>query len=160
MIRVLFVCTGNICRSSTAEGVMRSLIAEAGLAERIEVDSAGTHGYHVGEPPDRRSQAAARARGHDLSDQRARRLRPDDFREFDLLVALDRGHQALLERQAPPDGTARIALMMEFADGAETGADVPDPYYGGHADFELALDLIEAASRGLLDHLRRDHVER
>jgi len=154
MIRVLFVCTGNICRSPTAEGVLRVRAERAGLGGHVAVGSAGTHDYHVDEPPDRRAQAAARRRGYDLSDQRARRIAADDFSSFDYVVALDQGHYAHLKRRAPGPAQDRIHLLMDFA--ADPGAgDVPDPYYGGTADFEHALDLIEAAVDGLLDHIRR-----
>jgi protein-tyrosine phosphatase len=152
MRRILFVCTGNICRSPTAEGVFRHMVRDAGLAHLVEVDSAGTHGYHVGEPPDIRSQAAARRRGYDLSGLRARRVETADFAAFDLLVAMDRDHQAILTRMAPPSGVHKVRLMMTYASG--TGYDeVPDPYYGGPDGFELVLDLLEGASRGLLESL-------
>jgi protein-tyrosine phosphatase len=155
MKRILFVCTGNICRSPTAEGVLRKLAADAGLADRIEVDSAGTHGYHVGEAPDARAQAHAKRRGYDLSRLRARRFARADFEAFDLILAMDREHHALLARIAPPANGQKVRLMLEFARRA--GADeVPDPYYGGPDGFELVLDLIEDAAAGLLDHLRAE----
>jgi protein-tyrosine phosphatase len=153
MKRVLFVCTGNICRSPTAEGVFRRLVEQAGLADRIGVDSAGTHGYHVGEPPDPRTQAAASARGYDLSGLRARRIMREDFSSFDLVLALDRDHHALLARFAPPTTGHKLRLLMEFSRRSGTD-EVPDPYYGGPDGFELVLDLVEDAAAGLLDHLR------
>lgn len=153
--RVLFVCTGNICRSPSAEGIFRRMVAEAGLAHLIEIDSAGTHGYHVGEAPDERSQAAAKLRGYDLSALRARKVTGEDFRTFDLLVAMDRGHQAILTRMASTQGAHKVRLMMSYASGS--GYDeVPDPYYGGPDGFERVLDLLEEASRGLLGAVSRD----
>ncbi len=151
--RILFVCTGNICRSPTAEGVFRHLCAEAGVAHAVEADSAGTHGYHVGEPPDERAQAKAAGRGYDLSDQSARRVRERDFHDFDLIVAMDRGHLAQLRRLAPRDGRAEVRLFLDFAGPAHRGRDVPDPYYGGLNGFEDVLDLVEAGARGILAHL-------
>lgn len=157
MLRVLFVCTGNICRSPTAEGVVRARLAAVGLDGRVEVASAGTHGYHVGEPPDPRSQEAALRRGVDLSDQRARRVTPDDFVEFDLMVAMDSGHAKALRRMAPPGEEERVRLFLDFA--PQFGiANVPDPYYGGAAGFEHVLDLIEAAADGLIEEIRRVHL--
>ncbi|MEE8445759.1 MAG: low molecular weight protein-tyrosine-phosphatase [Alphaproteobacteria bacterium] len=155
MVRVLFVCSGNICRSPTAEGVMRKLLAERGLEHRVEVDSAGTHGFHEGEAPDTRSQAQARRRGIELGDQRARQVRREDFHDFDLIVAMDRGHLRELERMAPPDAPARVELFLRYA--PECGQDdVPDPYYGAGDGFETVLDLVEAGARGLLAAFERD----
>lgn len=152
-LRVLFVCTRNICRSPTAEGVARRLSADHGLQGMVEFDSAGTHGYHVGEPPDARTQQAAARRGYDLSPLRARRLTDADFQHYDLLLAMDRGHLTHMRRQCPPALRQRIRLFMDYAPHA--GADeVPDPYYGGEADFEFVLDLCEAAVGALLDGLR------
>jgi protein-tyrosine phosphatase len=149
-VGVLFVCTGNICRSPTAEGIFRKLVADAGLSEAIVADSAGTHGYHVGEPPDPRAQEAAAARGYDLSAQRARRIDRTDFQRFDLIVAMDRGHLAILSRLAEPSSAPKLKLMMSYASGyAER--DVPDPYYGDPRDFERVLDMLEDAARGLLE---------
>ncbi|MBF0168702.1 MAG: low molecular weight phosphotyrosine protein phosphatase [Alphaproteobacteria bacterium] len=152
---VLFVCTGNICRSPTADGVFRRLVAEAGLDGRIRIDSAGVSGWHAGEPPDLRTQEAARDRGYDLSGLRARAVEPSDFSKFDLLLAMDSGHEETLKRQAPNGTRERIRLFMSFA--PEMGArDVPDPYYGGADGFTHVLDLIEAACRGLLRHVRAE----
>jgi len=153
--RVLFVCTGNICRSPTAEGVLRKLAADAGLADRIVVDSAGTHGYHAGEAPDARSQTHARRRGYDLSGLRARCFTREDFHAFDLILAMDREHHAILARFAPPSAEQKLRMMLEFA-RRPGGDEVPDPYYGGPNGFELVLDLIEDAAEGLLDHLRAE----
>ncbi|MHA1568101.1 MAG: low molecular weight protein-tyrosine-phosphatase [Alphaproteobacteria bacterium] len=153
MIRVLFVCTGNICRSPTAEGVFRQLVAEHGLDGRIEADSAGMYAYHVGEPPDGRSRAAALRRGVDLSGQRARKVRREDFDDFDLILAMDRGHHAELLSMAPAEAEGKVAMFLEFAPHLGA-ADVPDPYYGGGAGFEQVLDLIEGAAAALLDHIK------
>ena len=157
MVKVLFVCTGNICRSPTAEGVFDKLVKEAGLADDVHVESAGTTAYHVGEPPDRRSQAAARQRGIDLSQQRARQVNESDLRTFDYILAMDEGHLNDLARMArTPPGT-RLSRFLDFApDRLEQ--DVPDPYYGGPNGFENVLDLIEDASRGLLADIRANHL--
>jgi protein-tyrosine phosphatase len=156
-VRVLFVCTGNICRSPTAEGVLRALAGDAGLADRIEVDSAGTHGYHVGDPPDPRAVERARLRGYDLSGLRARQFEVRDFEDFDLIVAMDRGHHGLLLSLCRTDWVARLHLFQDFA--AEAGPrDIPDPYYGGIADYDLALDLIEPGAAALLEALKRDFL--
>lgn len=153
---MLFVCTGNICRSPTAEGVLRKLVADAGLADLVVIDSAGTHGYHVGEAPDARSQAHARRRGYDLSRLRARRFSGEDFHAFDLILAMDREHHAMLARLAPPSTGQKLRMMLEFARRPGGGNEVPDPYYGGPDGFELVLDLIEDAAEGLLDHLKTE----
>ena len=154
-MRILFVCMGNICRSPTAEGVMRHLLVEEGLENEIELDSAGTGGWHVGDPPDRRATAAARARGIVLEGA-ARKVRPSDFEEFDLIVAADRENLADLRAIAPPGTAQKVRLLREF-DPASEGApdlDVPDPYYGGPQGFETVLDQVESACRGLLEHVR------
>ena len=145
MKRVLFVCTGNICRSPTAEGVLRKLSKELGVEAHVE--SAGTHDYHVGNPPDERAQHHARGRGYDLSAQRARQLRKHDFETFDLIVAMDRGHMKILEQSCPPQHRRKLRMLVD-------GRDVPDPYYGGAQGFEQVLDMVEAACRGLLHELR------
>jgi len=150
---VLFVCTGNICRSPTAEGVFCALAARAGLSDRIEVDSCGTIDYHVGEPPDPRSCRHAKARGYDITALRARHLHRADFERFDLLVALDRGHAETLSRLAPPGTKEKVRLFMSYAPELSLTC-VPDPYYGDTAAFEHALDLIERAAEGLLDEVR------
>ena len=149
---VLFVCTGNICRSPTAEGVFRKLVADAGMSEAILADSAGTHGYHVGEPPDARAQNAAADRGYDLSGLRARKVERVDFERFDLIVAMDRGHLAILSRMA---GSAahKLKLMMSYSSGFSE-EDVPDPYCGDTREFDRVLDMLEDGARGLLDSLR------
>ena len=152
MVKVLFVCTGNICRSPTAEGVFRHHVAQAGLQDLIHIASAGTHDYHVGDCPDRRSIAAAARRGYDLSAQRARLLRDSDFAQFDYLLAMDRGHLALLIRRSPAEHCGRIRLFLDHAPHLPQ-REVPDPYYGGADGFEMVLDLIEAGSQGLLKHI-------
>ena len=153
-MKILFVCLGNICRSPTAAGVLRTLAARESPELSIEVDSAGTAGYHVGEPPDPRTRQAAARRGYDLSALRARIVEPGDFERFDLIVAMDRENLRVLRRRAPPAAHERLRLLLEFA--PEAGPeDVPDPYYGGPNGFEEVLDLIEAAARGLLAHLRQ-----
>ena len=141
---MLFVCTGNICRSPTAEGVLRHLAAREGIP--LHVESAGTHDYHVGEAPDARAQHHAKRRGYDLSGQRARHVSRRDFEEFDLIVAMDRGHLRLLERACPPEHRQKLRLFL-------AGGDVPDPYYGGPEGFEHVLDLVEARCRSLLQEL-------
>ena len=154
---VLFVCMGNICRSPTAEGVFRHHAEQAGVADRIRIDSAGTHAYHVGEPADRRARAAAERRGISLDGIAARRVTMDDFEEFDFVLAMDEDNLAQLEAEAPDEHRSKLRLFLEFADVGET--EVPDPYYGGAAGFERVLDLVEDASRGLLATIRKDGGE-
>ena len=152
------VCMGNICRSPTAQGVFEQWVREAGLEERIGVDSAGTHADHVGESPDGRSQEAALRRGIDLSAQRARRVDERDFAEFDYVLAMDAGnYRDLMDRCRDPDGCSRIRLFMEFAP-ENSATDVPDPYYGGVHGFEHVLDLVEEAATGLLKTIRDRHA--
>jgi protein-tyrosine phosphatase len=153
-LRVLFVCLGNICRSPTAEGVVRVLAAREAPELALEVDSAGTAGYHVGEPPDARTRAAAKRRGYDLTHLRARVVEPADFENFDLLLAMDEENLRVLRRRAPEQAQARLRLFLEFAPEQQV-REVPDPYYGGANGFEEVLDLVEAAARGLLAHLRQ-----
>ncbi|MFG6469194.1 low molecular weight protein-tyrosine-phosphatase [Roseateles sp. BYS87W] len=156
---ILFFCMGNICRSPTAEGVMRAKLQAAGLADTVEVDSAGTHGYHAGEPPDERAQAHALRRGYDLSAQRARPLVAQDFTRFDLVLGMDADNIARAERLCPPAERHRLKLLLDFAPGAGK-RHVPDPYYGGDAGFEEVLDLVEAACDGLIDTLRAQAASR
>ena len=148
-LSILFVCTGNICRSVTAEGVFRKLANDAGLGHLIKIDSAGTHGYHIGDPPDPRSQAAARSRGYDLSKLRARKLDRNDFERFDLLLAMDDDHYRIMGRMAAEAEAGKVKLMMAYA-RRSTHTIVPDPYYGGPDGFELVLDLLEDSCEGLL----------
>jgi protein-tyrosine phosphatase len=156
MTRVLFVCMGNICRSPTAEGVFRRLVRDEGLEDEIEIDSAGTGGWHVGEPPDSRSTEAARRRGIELEGA-ARQFSAADFDRFDLILAMDAENRNELLSVAPDDDArAKVRLFREF-DRASNGSgdlDVPDPYFGGEQGFEHVLDLVDAAARGLLDELR------
>jgi protein-tyrosine phosphatase len=157
-ISVLMVCMGNICRSPTAEGVLRAKVAQAGLTRQVHIESAGTHNYHPDSPPDERSQAHALRRGYDLSSLRARQVTQDDYADFDLILAMDWDNLALLQVNCPPQYAIKLKLLMEFA-GAGTGqmgnrgAVVPDPYHGGDTDFERVLDLTEAACDGLTDIL-------
>lgn len=153
-VSALFVCMGNICRSPTAEGVFRHFVNEAGLADRIEADSAGTHAYHTGDPPDRRAAVAAERRGFSLTGIQARRVIESDFERFDYVIAMDEDNERRLLEQAPEEYRAKVRLFLSFAAGDEN--DVPDPYYGGAAGFERVLDLVEEASRGLLDVLVLD----
>lgn len=150
---VLFCCAGNICRSPTAEGVFLKKLADAGLAGRILVDSAGTHGYHAGEAPDSRTQRAARARGYDLSALRARRVERGDFARFDLVLAMDQDNRAFLARLCPPSQVHKLKLMMEYARNS-AAPEVPDPYGGGPEDFDGVLEMLEDATEGLLDAIR------
>ncbi|ARE42184.1 Low molecular weight protein tyrosine phosphatase [Rhodovulum sp. P5] len=147
--RILFVCLGNICRSPTAHGVFDHMARAAG--QPVEVDSAGTGGWHVGDPPDRRAQAEAAKRGYDLSQLRARQAQPQDFADFDLILAMDRSNLAALERMRPEGNDTPVRLFLEYSDSLQE--EVPDPYYEG--GFDLVLDLIEDASRGLLRDLSR-----
>ncbi|MFQ5547201.1 MAG: low molecular weight protein-tyrosine-phosphatase [Woeseia sp.] len=151
---VLFVCMGNICRSPTAEGVFRKVVSDAGLDARIRVDSAGTHAYHVNEPPDRRARVAAERRGFALDNIRARRVMMDDFDNFDHILAMDEDNLLILRESAPEHHRGKVRLFLEFA-GSARGTEVPDPYYGGSSGFERVLDLVEEASRELLETLRR-----
>lgn len=153
MVRVLFVCMGNICRSPTAHGVFRQLVLEEGLVELIEIDSAGTHAYHVGNPPDRRAQSTAQARGVDLSDLRARQVSEEDFASYDYVVAMDQDNYLSLSQKCPRVHLDKIHMFMDFAPEMRT-REVPDPYYGGAQGFERVFDLVEAAARGLLLDIR------
>jgi protein-tyrosine phosphatase len=157
-LRLLFVCLGNICRSPTAEGAMRTLVREAGLEDRIELDSAGTGSWHIGSAPDERATAAAAVRGVVLEGA-ARRVRLEDFDDFDLILAMDSANLSDLRQLAPDsEGRAKVRLLREF-DAASDGADdldVPDPYYGDGDGFERVLDLVQAACTGLLVHVRAD----
>lgn len=150
---ILFVCMGNICRSPTAEGVFRRAAAAASLDFALSIDSAGTHAYHIGKPPDPRARRAAETRGLDLTRKRARQVTVEDFARFDLVLAMDELNRATLLELCPPEHRDRVRLFLEFA--PQLGrVDVPDPYYGGNNGFEYVLDLVEEASRGLLEHVR------
>ncbi len=157
-VRVLFVCMGNICRSPTAHGVFRKLVEDAGLVDRIEIDSAGTHAYHEGEPPDRRAQEAALRRGIEMHDLRARRARSEDFEYFDYILAMDQDNYHSLSSICP-EGRGlerRLMLLMDFAPQMRV-REVPDPYYGASSGFETVYDMVEAAASGLLEDIRRRH---
>jgi protein-tyrosine phosphatase len=144
-MKVLFVCTGNICRSPTAEGVLKEMARKHGV--ELHVESRGTHDYHVGEPPDVRAQEHARRRGYDLSAQRARHLSQRDFEDFDLVLAMDHGHLRILQRICPPQHAGKVRLFVQESE-------VPDPYYGGPEGFEKVLDMVETACRSLLSEMR------
>jgi len=157
-VSVVFVCMGNICRSPTAEAVFRRYVENVNLAEHILIDSAGTHDYHIGEPPDFRAQQAAMQRGYDMSGLRGRQVGEGDFRRFDYMLAMDQKNLAFLQRLAPPDGNARVQLFLDYARDHAV-REVPDPYYGGADGFEHVLDMVEDASEGLLQHIRRKHFQ-
>jgi protein-tyrosine phosphatase len=155
-VSVLFVCMGNICRSPTAHGMFQQVVAQAGLADQILIDSAGTHDYHVGEPPDPRARATALRRGIDLGAQRARQVTETDLVVFDYIVAMDGQNLANLKGLCPPGHEHKLTRFLDFVPEPGT-RDVPDPYYGGPRGFELVLDLVEAAARGLLADIRARH---
>ena len=152
--RVLFVCLGNICRSPTAEGVFRQLVKEAGLADAIEVDSAGTGDYHIGEKPDPRACWAASRRGYDLSSLRARQVTAKDFQDFDYVLAMDEQNLRALQRIAAPDGAHKLKMLTDFCSSGECG--IPDPYIGGPEGFDRVLDIVEEGAQGLLRHIRSE----
>jgi protein-tyrosine phosphatase len=151
VLNILFVCTGNICRSPTAEGVFRHLAAEEGMDESFHIESAGTESYHVGEPPDARTVRKAHEKGVDLSRQRARQLKPDDFTRFDYIFAMDSGHHGIIIKRAPKNAKANIAMFRT------DGQDVPDPWYGTEEDFELVYTLVHEHAGAILKKLRKDH---
>jgi protein-tyrosine phosphatase len=156
MVKVLFVCLGNICRSPTAEGVFRKLVEQEGLLDEIQIDSAGTHAYHVGEPPDSRAQQTAARRGIDLSQLRGRKATPRDLEEFDYVLAMDNENFHNLKAIAEPQHVNRIRLFLDYA--PDLGIrEVPDPYYGGPDGFDRVLDMIEEAALGLLAEIRQHH---
>jgi len=157
-VNVLFVCTGNICRSPTAEGVLRHRLADQGLDDRVAVESAGLGDWHIGDPPDSRAIAHARRRGYDLSPLRARQFTSRDYHNFDLILAMDRGHLDALTDSRPTDARAAVHLFLDFAPEAVATREVPDPYYGGAADYDHALDLIEPGVEGLIAMLKRTHL--
>ena len=155
--RVLMVCMGNICRSPTAEGVLRAKLQAAGLQQRVEVDSAGTHGYHLREAPDPRAVRHAARRGVDLSGLRARRVVPEDFERFDHLLAMDDANLEWLRDKAPPGAGPRVGLLLSYAQRHAAVREVPDPYFGAAEGFDRVLDLVEDACDGLVATLLRGH---
>ncbi|HEY0666172.1 MAG TPA: low molecular weight protein-tyrosine-phosphatase [Gallionella sp.] len=157
-IRVIFVCMGNICRSPTAEAVFRHYVENAGLSGKIAIDSAGTHDYHVGEPPDARTQRAARQRGYEMGDLRGRQVEAEDFRRFDYVLAMDQANLSILQRIAPKDAGTQAQLFLEYA-RHHAEREVPDPYFGGADGFERVLDMVEDAAEGLLQHIRKRHLQ-
>jgi len=155
-VSVLFVCLGNICRSPTAHGVFRAKVVAQGLSDQIEIDSAGTAAYHVGNPPDPRSTKAAQRRGYNLSDLRARQAIAADFAKYDYILAMDLQNLSDLEAIAPSGYGGRLALFLDYA--GLCSAEVPDPYYDGEAGFEHVLDLVEEASEGLLQAIKEEFL--
>ncbi|MBD3669497.1 MAG: low molecular weight phosphotyrosine protein phosphatase [Gammaproteobacteria bacterium] len=156
-VKVLFVCMGNICRSPTAHGVFEKLLSEHGIDHQVSVDSAGTHAYHVGEPPDRRSQQEARQRGYDLSHLRARKVTPGDFDEYDYVLAMDDDNYRNLAALCPSHAREKLQMFLDYGHNfAET--EVPDPYYGGAQGFMHVLDLVEDAANGLIRDIQQRHL--
>lgn len=155
-IGVVFVCMGNICRSPTAEAVFRQYVERAGLSQQIVIDSAGTHDYHIGEPPDRRTQKAAQQRGFDMSSLRGRQVEAEDFSRFDYVLAMDSANLAILNHIKPKNSATQASLFLQFA-RHHAEREVPDPYYGGADGFERVLDMVEDAATGLLQHIREQH---
>lgn len=155
-VKVLFVCMGNICRSPTAEAVFRHYVEQAGLQDRVHIDSAGTHDYHIGDAPDLRTQRAAKQRGYDMSQLRGRQVDAEDFGRFDYVLAMDEANLSILQRLRPRDATSHLGLFLEFAE-RHREREVPDPYYGGTDGFERVLDMVEDAAGGLLKHIREHH---
>ncbi len=156
MVKVLFVCMGNICRSPTAHGVFEHIVNKSGLARQIIIESAGTHAYHVGESPDPRSQRTAQKRGYDLSRQSSQKIKKKDFEQFDIILAMDRDNYRNLLKICPDTHADKLRLFMEFAPHMDID-EVPDPYYGGGNGFERVLDMVEQASDGLFEYLRKHY---
>ncbi len=152
-VRILFVCMGNICRSPTAQGVFRKLLERDGLAGMVETDSAGTHAYHIGQPPDPRTQQTALRRGIDLSDLRARLVEPEDFLRFEYVLVMDQDNYHNAAHICPPGKEHKLLLLMDFAPELRT-REVPDPYYGGSSGFDRVFDMVEAAAEGLLQEIK------
>ncbi|WP_269618342.1 low molecular weight protein-tyrosine-phosphatase [Zhongshania sp. BJYM1] len=151
--KVLFVCLGNICRSPTAHGVFEKLVADAGLQDKIEIDSAGTGDWHIGRPPDERTQRAAKQRGYDLSHLRARQVTGADFHDFDYVLAMDKSNLKDLRSMAGDKSNCHVSLFLDFAESSWK-REVPDPYYGGEDGFETVLELVEDGARGLLETIK------
>ncbi|MDP2804860.1 MAG: low molecular weight protein-tyrosine-phosphatase [Gallionellaceae bacterium] len=157
-IRVLFICMGNICRSPTAEAVFLHYVEKEGLSEFIQIDSAGTHDYHIGDAPDIRTQRAAKNRGYDMTRLRGRQVDAGDFFKFDYVLAMDEANLSILRRLRPDDADSHLGLFLEFA-GRHIEREVPDPYYGGADGFERVLDMVEDAASGLIQHIRTVHID-
>ncbi|MCF6323726.1 MAG: low molecular weight phosphotyrosine protein phosphatase [Gammaproteobacteria bacterium] len=157
MVKILFVCLGNICRSPTAHGVFERFVQQASLAQRIEIDSAGTHAYHIGEQPDKRAQATALNRGFDLSSQRARRVQKTDFDYYDYVIAMDNDNLANLLEICPQALSNKVSLFLSYSSDVDE-EEVPDPYYGGPGGFERVLDMVESAAEGLLNEIKEKHL--
>jgi protein-tyrosine phosphatase len=155
-VKVLFVCMGNICRSPTAEVVFRHYVENAGLIDKVFIDSAGTHDYHIGRKPDSRTQQAAIQRGYEMNNLRGRQVGQDDFHHFDYVLAMDMGNLAILHRIVPSDSETRPRLFLEYA-RHHREREVPDPYYGGSDGFERVLDMVEDAAEGLLLHISNQY---
>ncbi len=158
MVNVLFVCMGNICRSPTAQGVFENLVELEQLGDKIYIDSAGTHAYHIGEAPDPRAISAAAQRHINISDQTARKVKSDDFERFDYVLAMDKDNLNMLDAICPAKPKAKVSLFLDFAKHAGE-SEVPDPYYGGANGFEHVLDLVQAASEGLLEDIKQTHLK-
>ena len=154
---ILFVCMGNICRSPTAEGIFRHMLAEKNISDNFELDSAGTHAYHIGAAPDLRAQATAAARGIDLSDLKGRKVELSDFDEFDFVLAMDKDNYSILKEMCPPDKCQKLNLFLDFAKDLDI-EEVPDPYYGGTGGFEKVFDMLEQASFGLIEHIKNKNA--
>ncbi|WP_169561917.1 low molecular weight protein-tyrosine-phosphatase [Sneathiella chinensis] len=155
MVRVLFVCLGNICRSPSAEAVFRDLVAREGLEGQIGTDSAGTGAWHIGNPPDPRAQQVAGRYGIAMADLRARQVTTRDFADFDYILGMDNSNLANLHRLRPESHAGHVSLMLDFSDAAD--GEIPDPYYGDLSDYEAVFELLLPAARGLLDHIRSTH---
>ncbi|MBF0265147.1 MAG: low molecular weight phosphotyrosine protein phosphatase [Gammaproteobacteria bacterium] len=153
-VKVLFVCMGNICRSPTAHGVFQNLVNDNNMANNFEIDSAGTHAYHVGEKPDKRAMSTASGKGVDLSYIRARQVEVSDFSYYDYILAMDQDNYSNLMRIAPDEYHSKVHLFLDFAEKNKTFKEVPDPYYGGIKGFDNVFDMVDDASHGLLNHIR------
>ncbi len=156
IISVMFVCTGNICRSPSAHGVFRDLVEKESLSKHFIIESSGTQSYHAGEPPDSRSSQVALQRGYDLSDLRAQQLKSSDFETFDYLLAMDEGHYRNMMASCPSKHHEKVMMFLQFAPEFKE-IDVPDPYYGGEHGFDHVLDLVESACKGILQHVKQHH---
>ncbi|HPF47413.1 MAG TPA: low molecular weight protein-tyrosine-phosphatase [Emcibacteraceae bacterium] len=161
MVKILFVCMGNICRSPTAEGVFRHLANKAGIEDgftkQIYIDSAGTAGFHMAAPPDKRAQLTALKYGIDIGELRARKLSPQDFSDFSYILAMDSDNLAMMKKHCPPEHQHKLHLFMSFAENSPGITEIPDPYYGDIEDFDKAYDFIERASQGFLKYIKREH---